>query len=174
MKKTLITILATVLVCCFAVGGTLAWLIDSTDSVENTFTVGKVDIELTETTGSEYKMIPGTTHAKDPTVTVKGGSEKCYLFVKVVATDNGSNLIEYTVDSNWQELTGVTNVYYQEVDASDADQAFAVLKNNQVKISETNVTSETTVTPKLAITAYAVQFENMADAKDAWTKAGFN
>lgn len=174
MKKTLITILATVLVCCCAVGGTLAWLVDKTDSVVNTFTVGKVDIDLKETTGDEYKMIPGTTYSKDPTVTVKGGSEKCYLFVKVEATDNNPTLIEYSVDDAWAALTGVANVYYQVVEESAADQPFAVLTNNQVKISETNVTSATTVTPKLTITAYAIQADNMTDANDAWTKGAFN
>ena len=32
MKKTLITILATVLICCCVAGGTLAWLMDKTET----------------------------------------------------------------------------------------------------------------------------------------------
>ena len=49
MKKSLITMLvAIVLVAAVGVGATLAFLTDSTKEKVNTFTVGNVDIELTE------------------------------------------------------------------------------------------------------------------------------
>lgn len=66
-----------------AVGGTIAWLTATTEPVVNTFTYGKIKIELTETTGTEYKIIPGVNISKDPKVTVKADSEACWLFVKV-------------------------------------------------------------------------------------------
>ena len=92
-KKTLALLLALVLVFGAAVGGTIAYLTDTTDPVTNTFTVGKVDITLTETfntdTNNDQKndawqaqLIPGTTYAKDPVVTVTNDSEDCWLFVK--------------------------------------------------------------------------------------------
>ena len=176
MKKTLITILATVLVCCCVVGGTLAWLMDETDPVVNTFTVGKVDIELAETTGDEYKMIPGTEYVKDPTITVVTGSEDCYVFVKVVEANNGTagaKYVEYTIDSNWEALTGVDNVYYYKSTVS-AGAELPILSGNAVTISSTNVTSAVTVTPTLTFTAYAVQADNLDDAAEAWTAGGFN
>lgn len=63
-KRTLTLVIALVLVAVCAVGGTLAWLMD-TDTVTNTFTVGNVDISLTESDAdgdgnnkaNSYKMI---------------------------------------------------------------------------------------------------------------------
>ena len=47
-KKAWLSALAVVLVLCCAVGGTLAWLTQKTDAVVNTFTVGDINITLTE------------------------------------------------------------------------------------------------------------------------------
>lgn len=176
MKKTLITILATVLVCCCVVGGTLAWLVDQTEAVTNTFTVGKVEIELTETTGSEYPLIPGTEHEKNPTITVSDDSERCYVFVKVIEKNNtgdtqDAKYVEYSINSSWTALTGVDNVYWQLVDGGAE---LPILAGNTVTISSTNVTNAVTVAPTITFTAYAVQAENMDDAADAWTAGGFN
>ena len=73
-KKTLALVLALTLLVAGVVGGTLAWLTDQTAEVKNTFTVGDINIGLTETT-ADYKMVPGNTIAKNPTVTVKADSE---------------------------------------------------------------------------------------------------
>jgi len=35
-----------------AIGGTMAWLVDTTESVENIFTVSDIDITLQESTGN--------------------------------------------------------------------------------------------------------------------------
>ena len=86
-KKTLALVLALTLLVAGVVGGTLAWLTDQTAEVKNTFTVGDINIGLTETT-TDYKMVPGNTIAKDPTVTVKANSEACWLFVKVTESTN--------------------------------------------------------------------------------------
>ena len=103
MKKKIISLcLVIALVATAIAGATLAYFTDYTDVATNTFTVGNVDIELDEAkvnpeTGkapshddrvmkNEYKDIyPGLTVDKDPTVTVKKGSEPCYvrMFVKV-------------------------------------------------------------------------------------------
>ena len=82
-SRTFIAMLALVLVIGCAVGGTVAWLVSSTDPVVNTFTYGDINITLGETTGNDYKIIPGVNIDKNPKVTVKGGSEACWLFVKV-------------------------------------------------------------------------------------------
>ena len=65
---------------------TLAWMTDTSELV-NTFTVGKVDIDLNETDvdedgntkENEYRLIPGSELKKDPTVTVMAGSEETYI-----------------------------------------------------------------------------------------------
>ena len=82
MKKKITLLLSLVLAVAMGIGGTLAWLTAKTEAVKNTFTVGNINITLTETT-TNYKMVPGQTIAKDPKVTVKAGSEACWLFVKI-------------------------------------------------------------------------------------------
>ena len=59
MRRMLFTLALVLVVAVASVGGTLAWLKASTDPVTNTFTVGDINIDLTETTGNNYKIIPG-------------------------------------------------------------------------------------------------------------------
>ena len=72
MKKALFIMLSAALIVCATVAGTLAWLTDTTDPVVNTFTVGDINITLTESKNLDLKMVPGRTITKDPKVTVKG------------------------------------------------------------------------------------------------------
>lgn len=174
--KTLIVALAVMLVVGCAVGGTLAWLTDTTGPVVNTFTVGNIDIDLAETT-TDYKMVPGATISKDPKVTVKSGSEACWLFVQVTESDNLGSFISYTVDSNWTALSGVSGVYYREVAAATADVEFSVLTNNQVTVKNSvtkdmmdAITNQSATDPTLTFKAYAVQKAGFDTAADAWAE----
>ena len=75
-------------------------------------------------------MVPGKALSKDPRVTVKANSEKCWLFVKVEASDNLSQFVAYQIntgENDWTALEGVSGVYYRTVEASTADQTFSVL-----------------------------------------------
>lgn len=174
MKKKLIAVLAVVLIVAMSVTGTMAYLTDKTDEVVNTFTVGNVDIELTETE-EVYKMVPGTNIHKDPVVTVKSGSEACWLFVKVEESDNFDDFMTYAIADGWTALAGVDGVFYREVPAAAADD-FAVLKDNQVKVLDTvtkaqlDALTENTL-PTLTFTAYAVQKAGFGTAAAAWTEA---
>lgn len=180
-----------------AVGGTLAWLIANTTPITNIFTVGNISITLEETgatlNGSEYtksfKMVPGADIAKDPQVTVEGGSEACWLFVQVSTEGNvvlghdqaaADTYVTYEIDTTvWTELE--SGVYYKQVAASAADQEFGVLTNNIVKVPDTvtkammdALTGGTATTPKLTFTAYAVQQANgsaIFTAEQAWNIA---
>ena len=172
--KVLVMTLALMLVVGLSVGGTLAWLTAKTNSVVNTFTVGNIDITLGETK-SDFKMVPGATIAKDPVATVLAGSEDCYLFVKIEESENLDNFITYTVAEGWTELQ--TGVYYREVGAKAADQAFSVLANDQVTV-KTDVTkdmmdaieNQQATNPTLTFTAYAIQKEGFATAAAAWAE----
>ena len=174
MKKKVLSIVAVVLVLCCAIGGTLAWLTDKTASVKNTFTVGYINIELTETT-TNYKMVPGNTISKDPKVTVKANSEACWLFVKVEKSANFDSFMTYDMADGWTELPSVTGVYYREVAATTAATDFSVLKGDSVSVKDTvtkadlNALTQNTF-PTLTFTAYAVQKDNVADAATAWSK----
>lgn len=172
-KKVFLSMAAVILVLCCAVGGTLAWLTDKTDSVTNTFTVGDINIALAETT-SDYKMVPGNTIAKDPKVTVKAGSEACWLFVKVEKSSNFGTFMTYDMADGWTALTGSDGVFYREVAAAATEAEFAVLKNDQVKVLDSvtkeMLTGQGFTAPTLTFTAYAVQKDNIATAAEAWAK----
>ena len=172
-KKTLALVLALTLLVAGVVGSTLAWLTDQTAEVKNTFTVGDINIGLTETT-TDYKMVPGNTIAKDPTVTVKANSEACWLFVKVTESTDLKDFITYAIAEGWTALPGVDGVYYREVPASAADQPFSVLKGDAVTVNsdvtKEMLTAKDFANPTLTFKAYAVQKDNVPSASVAWAK----
>ena len=173
-SKTLALLLALVLALGVAAGGTIAWLVAQSGSVINTFTYGDINIDLGETTGNTYKIIPGVDIKKDPKVTVKADSEACWLFVKVVEAGTFvSGKVTYAIADGWTALPGETGVYYREVAAVTADTDFNVLKDNQITVSEDLTKAEVNGIknqPTLTFTAYAVQKDGIADAAAAWVK----
>ena len=128
MKKTtkaLLLTLCAVLLVAASVMGTMAYLTAS-DSVQNTFTVGKVKINLDEAKVTEdgkpvgtdrvkansYKLIPGVTYTKDPTVTVLNGSVESYVRMKVTF-NNAQQIIAMCTNPEYADdgPTGVENAY---------------------------------------------------------------
>lgn len=188
MKKTLAIILAFVLIVGATVAGTVAYLVDDTETITNTFTVGDITIDLTETWNAKSDpkldandiwkgtVVPGTPLAKDPKVIVKAGSEACWLFVKLEKVnwpaDPAGSKITYSVREGWTELTEGSGIYYRQVDASEATKnvEFDVLADNTVYVDATLKKSEVSNLGQfqLNITAYAVQQANVADATAAW------
>lgn len=105
---------------------TLAFL-QARDAVKNTFTVGQVAIRLDEAKVREdgtavtpaqrvkenaYKLMPGHTYGKDPTVTVLRGSEESYIRMKVTF-NNASQIIALCTDPAFADdgPTGIENAY---------------------------------------------------------------
>lgn len=176
-SRAFIALLALVLVIGCVAGGTVAWLVATSDTVTNTFTYGDINIDLTETERT-YNIVPGVALDKDPKVTVKAGSEDCWLFVKVVeenwptaTLEDGTRKVSYAIADGWTPVEGQTNVYYREVKAADTVREFPVLKNNIVTVSDQLTKGDIqTAQPKLTFTAYAVQQENIDTAADAWAK----
>ena len=183
--RGLVLVLALALIVGVAGGATFAWLTAKTDPVVNTFTYGDINITLAENTGSDYKIIPGVDIRKDPKVTVEAGSEACWLFVKVdeenwptltyVDGENTVRKVNYGIADGWMKGDGTSipaNVYYREVAAAnDANQEFPVLKDNKITVSNTLTKIDIkglSATPKLSITAYAIQKDGMTDAAAAW------
>ena len=177
--KTFVAMLALVLVIGCAVGGTVAWLVSSTNAVVNTFTYGDINIALTETTPEKEpaKIIPGVDIEKALKVTVKANSEDCWLFVKVEKAGTFvEDKVTYSVDDGWTKGDGTEipeNVYYRTVDAAKTDTDFGVLKDDKVVVSE-ELTKEDIkdimTEPTLTFTAYAVQKDGIDDAATAWAK----
>lgn len=124
-KRTVALVLAIVLVFAVAVGGTVAYL-TSTANVKNTFTVGSVNIKLDEAkvtpdgkavtpaervTANDYKLMPGHTYTKDPTVTVLNGSEESYVRMKVTFNNAAAIIAMLTNPEFEDEVTGYENAY---------------------------------------------------------------
>ena len=172
MRKSKVVLLVIALVLlAVSIGATVAYLIASSNSVENTFTVGNVRITLTETSGSQYQLIPGTEILKDPTVTVEAGSDECWLFVKVEKSTDLEQYCEFEIQDGWTALPGYRDIYYRQVEKTSQPAAFSVLKDNRVYVKAT-ITEEDlkiiTHYPTLSVTAYAVQSQGVATAQDAW------
>lgn len=178
--KALVALLAFVLVIGCSLGGTLAWLMDKTEAVTNTFTVGDINITLTETE-REYKILPGVDIPKDPKVTVLKDSEACWLFVKVDEVnwpnfmDGENRKVNYRIADGWALLDEEKHpgVYYCEVNAetAKAGEEYPVLAGNTVTVSENLTKAEVnsiTTNPQLTFTAYAVQKEGVNTAAEAW------
>ena len=147
----------------------------------NTFTYGDINIGLTETTGSNYKITPGVDIKKDPKVTVTAGSEDCWLFVKVKEENwptfvdaDKTKKVSYHIADGWAALDSQPGVYYRQVDADDKAQEFPVLKDNTVTVRDTLTKDEVDQLkgkkPTLTFTAYAVQKDGIDTAAAAWEK----
>lgn len=183
-SKALLLALCAVLLVAVSVLGTMAYLTSTTKVITNTFTVGNINIELTETKpeNKQAKIIPGVDIEKDPKVTVKANSEACWLFVEVKQEGTFvANKVMYSIADGWTALTGVDGVYYREVDAVTTDTDFYVLAGNTahpngvVTVKDTLTKAEVDAItdknqPKLTFTAYAVQKEGIDTAAAAWEK----
>lgn len=181
-KKGLIISLSVLLVLCFTAGVTLAWLLDTTDPVVNTFSPSNIDITLeesdsddadTDATKNSYKMLPGTTIDKDPKVTVVEGSEACWLYVKVIKAGPVDEYLTVTMASGWTQIAG-TDVWYYTGTITQGT-PISVLANNQVTVKNTvtkdmmtDLEADGAVLPNITFQAYAVQKEAGADAVAAW------
>lgn len=144
-----------------------------------------------------YKLMPGHSYIKDPTVHFAAYSEASYLFVKV---ENGiadieapytygsgeasktKTIAEQIADNGWTVLSTGSNVYWRKVDANTTDDAinyinYKVFDGFKIKddIEAKPATPMTDVKyledykdKTIIITAYAVQADGFANATAAW------
>jgi predicted ribosomally synthesized peptide with SipW-like signal peptide len=182
LRKTLASILALVLVAAISVVGTLAYLKDTSEVVTNTFTVGKVYIELKEKpvgtdgkvtdgadyteTGNTYHIYPGLTYDKAVAVLVgeagkesdKVESEDCYLFIKLT---NGLANFEATGNTTIAAQLEAKGWTLADEEAGIWQYATKVSNNAVVPLFDTITISDTydgsTTPDKIEIVACAVQ-----------------
>ena len=212
MKKTskalLLSLCAVVLVTA-SVLGTMAYLTDTTEDVVNTFTVGNVtlggdlqegldeskvdeygvqtDDGVTRVLGNSYKLVPGQTYTKDPTVHVANDSEDSYIFVKVqngiadfeAETVGGgyTNIADQIEANEWIALSGHEGIYYKVFEQPDSEDGYtdlAVFEEFKLADDAQDVEGWDTIDrQQITIKAYAVQKEGFASAEAAWTAAAF-
>ena len=146
MKKKKTILAAVVLLLVAVVGGAIAYFTD-TDSKTNTFTIGNVDITLTEdawdaladTNNNDIPdlaedMMPGESVTKDPTINNVSTKNPAFVFAKVevpcTTETTPQEIFTYTVNTGWTELTttglpeactsggNATHVYYYGSDGT--------------------------------------------------------
>ena len=182
-KKTIALLLVLMLVFGVSVGGTIAYLTDKTEAIQNTFTVGNVSIELTETFNTDSdgdkkndawtgKIVPGATVGKDPKITVVEGSEDCYVYALI------ENDLYFTVDeqtvvvatpnidtTKWTLVAGdsVKGLYrYNTICSAEAEAEaviFTNVKYDSDAITEKNISALNNKT--ITVTAFAHQSANI-------------
>ena len=196
-KKALLLALCAVLLVAATVMGTMAYL-TSTDTVTNTFTIGKVAITLDEAEVDEngnavtpaarvqansYKLMPGHEYKKDPTVHVATDSEDSWIFVKVengianfeAATstaEGGYKTIADQITANdWTALESVPGVYYKDYTKVATNTDLVVFGNFKIDNNANELegwSGISAVSTKVTVTAYAVQKDGFNTAEAAW------
>jgi predicted ribosomally synthesized peptide with SipW-like signal peptide len=208
--KVLIAALCAVLLVVGSVMGTLAYLTDR-QAVVNTFTVGNVDITVDEAPvtpdgevipgedrveGNDYHLIPGQTYTKDPTMTVKKGSEESY--VRMMVTINcisqlrgifGEGFLPHEYidgkDSNiWVYNSTVENGdntvtyefrYYKTVDAFEATEDIVLeplFTSFTIPGELTGEQLATIADLEIRVEGHAIQTASFDNADAAWTAFG--
>ena len=206
-SKALLLTLCAVLLVAASVLGTMAYL-TSQDTVTNTFTVGSVAIKLDEAKANpdgslvpnaervkanSYKLIPGHTYTKDPTVTVKAPSEESYVRMLVtvtfdkqltetqLATELDNIFTDYS--TNWgrsakqiETVDGKTVITYEyrystTVSAATEDIKLPALFTG-IAIPNTWTGDDLAALGNININivAQAIQADGFTDAADAWSK----
>ena len=172
--RILLTAVAALLLVTMAVGGTLAYLQAESDKVTNTFKPNDVDVELKETTGTSYELIPGVDIKKDPKVTVTNTVD-AYAFVVIDESKwvdtKLADIVKYEIAEGWTLVESVDNkkVYAREVGKDDTTKVFGVIKNDTVTVTkfltEDNMPSANV---ELSFEAYVIQKAGFNDAATAW------
>ena len=164
-----------------AVDGTVAWLVSKSGTSVSTFTLGDINIGLTDESGSQpLKIIPGVDIKRSLKVTVEPNSEACWLFVKVEGT-NWPAKVSYSVaeeTGGWEPLSvsDYPGVYYREVSAGTANQGNWYRVTGVVTVSKDLTKAEINsiangIQPQLSFTAYAVQRDGIDNVVEAWKAA---
>ena len=188
LNKQTATILCVVMIIASCLSGTLAYLTSEAGDI-NTFVIGKIKIELSETDTeidedqdektNTYKMEEiGQFITKDPVVTVLSGSASCWLYVELIESENFDEFLGYELEDGWKKLEGEENIYYKKLDTRTLiDTKYSILKNNSVQVKEDvtveelNLLTEETY-PTLSVKAYAVQLGEettvLGTAEKAW------
>lgn len=203
--KALVIIACAVMLVTVGIMGTIAYLTTSA-SVENTFTVGKVEITLDEAkvdengkalTGDKaarvkqntYNILPGCEYDKDPTVTVKAGSAKCYVRLKITFTQAEAFL--EGASQKGTPITGTSDAWSSNIDDASYDDekgtcTFYSYYKSAVEPSDTDTVLPAVFTGfaipdylteeqykalnglTITVRAEAIQAEGFDTEKDAW------
>lgn len=194
-KKLVIAVVALSVAMCCMIGGTIAWLTSKPEAVVNTFSVGDIKITLdeikvtpygvadgtTRVQANSYKLIPGQSYTKDPTVHVDQQitNEKCYIFIKVenqiaaieANADGNDTIAEQIAANGWIAHDEDAGIYYKVFDPATATNFDLVVFNTFAITSDISKEAIADYNGKtVKVTAYAIQYLGFEDdVSGAWT-----
>lgn len=194
MKKKVTAIALAVCILAVAViGATMAYFTD-TDSKTNTFTFGKVDIDLTEesmedkekgvkagTVGTDGgftydKVLPGLVYSKIPTVTVVEGPAWVVVTVTVPTIYDHADFFNRTANETdfamVKKVVGENTVYYFYANAAVIAEN-SVTPFTEVKINPALTQNDVKNLPtfNVVVNAYGIQMDGFSNAEAAFTAA---
>lgn len=187
-------IVSLLLVATLVITGALAFL-TAKDNAENKFTVGNVDITLTEPEwdkanpdGTLENIVAGQVIAKDPTITNTGRNDAyVYMMVQVPKADeiiiagnadsvDDYQLFSYTINDGWTlidekvDVNDANNYYLYAYNTALAPEGTATLFNEVTYAKVTSDFEEANLS--IEVTAYAIQSDfyngESTDAESAW------
>lgn len=194
MKKKVTAIALAVCILAVAViGATMAYFTD-TDSKTNTFTFGKVDIDLTEKSNEDKEkgvkagtvgtdggitypgVLPGLVYSKIPTVTVKDDSLPAYVVITatIPIIYDWDGLFNGTFDdvhfNMKKERVGENTIYYfYAIDPVQPGKS--VTPFTQVKINPALTQNDVAEKFDMVINAYAIQTDGFNSTGEAFAAA---
>lgn len=138
-------------------------------------------------TENDYKLQPGHTYVKDPTIHVADDSDNCFLFVKVengisAIEDSTNNIAAQMAAKGWKALgEGYANIYVYVGTDEGATNPLAVSAGADVTVFDqfkvagtvTNDTLKDYASKEIKVTAYAVQVDGFESktAVEIWNAA---
>lgn len=105
-KKTVLLVILCAAILGLGIGGTVAYLASGTKNVENTFTIGSVETEVTE---NHFELKDDKTVSKDPQIKNVGKND-CYVRVRINFTPADAGISIGRLGKNWED--GKDGFYY--------------------------------------------------------------
>lgn len=207
-KKIITLIICVALVAVSATAATVAYFTDTSEDI-NTFVFGNVKMSLDEakvdkngvpvddertTSGNAYHLVPGGTYTKDPTVTVKKGTDGAYIRLLVTVSGFGTvkevfgsgflpeNFVEGWDKEKWV-YSGATEIpaentvtyefrYYKTVSATEEDVKLEplfkklLLPGDSVDLEGVKKLAAAGVS--VSVTGHGIQSAGFENADEAW------
>lgn len=162
-KRSLAALIALVLIICVAVGGTIAYIVTQTNSVENKFTPADVKIEIHETFDGTDKSSITVQNVND------AKNVPCYIRVKLVSNmqdDKGNvtgsaEINTFALGENWFKGNDGC-YYYKDVVAVGDSTANLLATGATIRLAEGQV---------VEVLAEGIQATPIDAVKAAWGEA---
>ena len=192
--KLISSAISLMLIVCFAITGTVAWLMDATEPVTDTFVMGHVDIMLIDAddandglwsasehyaaavndanyglyNDSKFKLIPGAVIQFNPAVKVGANSENCYVFIKIEKTNStfGDPADDAYEYNLTSEWESIGEGIYGCKNVLKANDEQTIIDGGKLTVNVNLTNGAITSEPTIKFTAYAIQSTYLPDGAD--------